>query len=72
MHSNPATQRSVVGGLYCIPPFRALELTVAGRLDEEHPATPGGSLESKPTWPTAFGRSATSAFLFSTDAVRRQ
>jgi hypothetical protein len=32
---------------------------------KNNPAVPGGSLKSKPTWPNAFGCSATSAFLFS-------
>ena len=29
---------------------------------KDTPANPGGSLKSKPTWPNAFGSSATSAF----------
>jgi len=37
-------------------------LQVVGRLDEEQPGSAGGSLTSKPTWSSAFGRSATSAF----------
>ena len=31
---------------------------------KNNPTLPGGSLKSKPTWPNAFGCSATSAFLF--------
>jgi len=46
--------------------FRLAHLIeVVGRLSNEQPGTPGGSLTSKPTWWIACGRSATSAFLFS-------
>jgi hypothetical protein len=38
------------------------QLQVVGRLDKRHPGSPGGRLQSKPTWLNAFRRLTASAF----------